>query len=127
MEDKVKMLIIDDSEDIVGSLYHFFSKKYEVFTALDGLVGLKLFEIEEGRFGIVITNLMMPYINGVGVISTIKKKYPGTPVIAITGWGNHPAELAKVAEADMVVGKPFNLQDLDRLATELLNNNKNRA
>ena len=32
----------------------------------------------------------MPEISGVGVISIIKKKYPGAPVIAITGWGEHP-------------------------------------
>ena len=47
MENKVKMLVIDDSKETVAGLYHFFSQKYEVFTALDGLEGLKLFETEE--------------------------------------------------------------------------------
>ena len=44
MEKKARMLVIDDSKETVAGLYHFFSQKYEVFTALDGLEGLKLFE-----------------------------------------------------------------------------------
>ena len=62
----------------------------------------------------------MPEISGVGVISIIKKKYPGTPVIAITGWGEHPGALATEAEADLVLDKPFELTDLDRHVKELL-------
>jgi DNA-binding response OmpR family regulator len=120
MEKKHRVLVIDDSKETVEGLYHFFSKKYEVFTALDGLEGLKLFETEADGFDIVITDLVMPYISGVGVISIIKKKYPGIPVIAITGWGEHPGALASEAEADLVLDKPFELSDLDNHVTELL-------
>ena len=74
MEKKYKMLVIDDSKETVAGLYHFFSRKYEVVTAEDGLEGLKLFESEDAGFDIVITDLVMPYISGVGVISIIKKK-----------------------------------------------------
>lgn len=120
MEKKAKMLVIDDSKETVAGLYHFFSQKYDVFTAADGLEGLKLFETENDGFDIVITDLVMPYISGVGVISIIKKKYPGTPVIAITGWGEHPGALATEAEADLVLDKPFELPDLDNHVKELL-------
>jgi DNA-binding response OmpR family regulator len=120
MAKKHRILVIDDSKETVEGLYHFFSNKYEVFTALDGLEGLKLFETEQDGFDIVITDLVMPYISGVGVISIIKKKYPGTPVIAITGWGEHPGALASEADADLVLDKPFELSDLDNHVTELL-------
>ncbi len=33
MEKKYRILVIDDSEETVAGLQHFFSKKYEVFTA----------------------------------------------------------------------------------------------
>ena len=123
MEDKVNMLVIDDNKDIVDGLYRFFSPKYEVYTASDGIEGLNLFETKEDEFDIVITDLVMPYISGVGVISIIKKKYPDIPVIAITGWGEHPGALANEAEANVVIDKPFDLSDLDRQVTELLSKN----
>ena len=120
MDKKLRLLIIDDSEETVAGLQHFFSKSYEVFTAADGMEGLKLFESEEGGFDLVITDLVMPYISGVGVISIIKKKYTGIPVIAITGWGEHPGALATEAQADIVLEKPIELPELEKLVTDLL-------
>ena len=120
MDKKQRILVIDDSEETVAGLQHFFSKKYEVFTALDGMQGLKLFESEKEGFDLVITDLVMPYISGVGVISIIKKKYEGTPVIAITGWGEHPGALATEAQADVVLEKPIELPELEKLVDDLL-------
>jgi len=120
MEKQYRILVIDDSEETVAGLKHFFSKKYKVFTALDGMQGLKLFESEEEGFDLVITDLVMPYISGVGVISIIKKKYSGTPVIAITGWGEHPGALATEAQADVVLEKPIELPELEKLVEDLL-------
>jgi DNA-binding response OmpR family regulator len=120
MEKKYRILIIDDSEETVAGLQHFFSKKYEVFTAGDGMEGLKLFENEDNGFDLVITDLVMPYISGVGVISIIKKKYAGIPVIAITGWGEHPGALATEAQADIVLEKPIELPELEKLVEDLL-------
>ena len=82
--------------------------------------GLKLFETEGESIDLVITDLVMPYISGVGVISIIKKKYPGIPVIAITGWGEHPEALATEAQADVVLEKPVELPVLDQQVSELL-------
>ena len=115
-----RLLVIDDSRETVAGLQSFLSQKYEVLTAYNGLDGLKAFETSVGRIDLVITDLVMPEISGVGVISIIKKKYPGTPVIAITGWGEHPGALATEAEADLVLDKPFELVDLERHVKELL-------
>ena len=120
MKKKYRLLVIDDSEETVAGLEHFFSKNYVVFTAADGMEGLKMFETEKEGFDLVITDLVMPFISGVGVISIIKKKYAGTPVIAITGWGEHPGALATEAQADTVLEKPIELPELDKLVSELL-------
>jgi DNA-binding response OmpR family regulator len=120
MEKKFKLLVIDDSRETVAGLNSFLSQQYDVLTAYNGLDGLKLFEQNEGTIDLVITDLVMPEISGVGVISIIKKKYPATPVIAITGWGEQPGALATEAEADLVIDKPFELADLDREVAELL-------
>ena len=120
MDKKYRLLIIDDSKETVAGLKSFFSQNYDVLTAFNGLDGLKVFEQNEKNVDLVITDLVMPEISGVGVISIIKKKYPGTPVIAITGWGEHPGALATEADADMVLDKPFELAELDKHVRDLL-------
>ena len=121
MDKPYKLLVIDDNKEILNALYDFFSKKkYEVVSASDGLDGLKLLETEKQGFDLIITDLVMPNISGVGLISIIKKKYPDMPVIAITGWGEHPEALATEAQADRVLEKPFELSELDTLIRELL-------
>jgi DNA-binding response OmpR family regulator len=124
METKQRLLIIDDSKETVAGLKSFLGQEYEVLTAFNGLDGLREFERDEKGVDLVITDLVMPEISGVGVISIIKKKYPGTPVIAITGWGEHPGALATEAAADLVLDKPFELSVLDRHVKELLEKKK---
>ena len=121
MVNPYKLLIIDDNKEILTALNDFLSKKkYDVVSASDGLDGLKLLETEKQGFDLVITDLIMPNISGVGLISIIKKKFPDIPVIAITGWGEHPEALATEAQADRVLEKPFDLSELDTLIRELL-------
>jgi len=121
MVNPYKLLVIDDNKEILTALNDFLSKKnYDVVSASDGLDGLKLLETEKQEFDLVITDLIMPNISGVGLISIIKKKFPDIRVIAITGWGEHPEALATEAQADRVLEKPFDLSELDILIRELL-------
>jgi len=121
MNNPYRLLIIDDNKEILKALTDFLSKKkYDVVSASDGLDGLKLIETEQQGFDLVITDLVMPNISGVGLISIIKKKFPDLPVIAITGWGEHPEALATEAQANRVLEKPFDLSELDTVIRELL-------
>ena len=121
MEKPIKLLIIDDSKEVLSILNKFFGKKnYDVISASDGLDGLKLLETEKQQFDLVITDLVMPNISGIGVISIIKKKFPDIPVVAITGWGEHPEALAAEAQADIVLEKPFELAELEKKIAALL-------
>jgi DNA-binding response OmpR family regulator len=120
MEKNYRILIIDDSKETVNGLEAFFSEKYEVATAYNGLDGIKEFDKCDDCVDLVITDLVMPEISGIGVISVIKKKSPKLPIIAMTGWGEHPGALARDAKADLVLNKPFELEELDRHVEELL-------
>jgi DNA-binding response OmpR family regulator len=91
-----------------------------VLTACNGFEGLKVFEEDEKRPDLVITDLVMPWISGVGLISLLKKRSPGTPIIAMTGWGKEPSELATEANADKILMKPFALEELDKSLNSLL-------
>jgi DNA-binding response OmpR family regulator len=119
------LLLIDDDESVLTNLRYFLSdKKYDVSSASDGLEGLKLLETEEQGFDLVITDLVMPNISGVGLIEIIKKKFPSLPVIAITGWGEHPETLATEAQADQILEKPFELSELEKAINELISSKK---
>ena len=121
MSKKYKLLIIEDNQEILAGLYNFLTaRKFQVATASDGLEGLKLFDTEKDGYDLVITDLVMPNISGIGVISILKEKCPDTPVIAITGMGEHPEALAVEANADVVIEKPFDLADLEGHITKLL-------
>jgi len=120
MEKKPLILLVDDSKETVDGLKSFLDDKYEVYIANDGLEGLKAFEENEKKPDLVITDLVMPMISGIGLISFLKERSPQTPIIAITGWGNEPCKMAKEAKADNVLMKPFELEDLDRTVSSLL-------
>ncbi|RJQ65925.1 MAG: response regulator [Desulfobacteraceae bacterium] len=121
MNPSPKLLIIDDTEEVLSALCKYFRQKgYHVISASNGLDGLKMIESEKEGLDIIITDLVLPNISGVAVISLVKKKYPLLPIIAITGWGEHPEALAKEAKADLVMEKPFKLTELEKAARNLL-------
>ena len=125
MDKPFKLLLIDDDEPVLANLCIFLrDKKYDVTSASDGLEGLKLFENDQQGFDLVITDIVMPKISGMGLISIIKKKFPDTPVIAITGWGEYPEAFATESQADKVLSKPFELSELEKAINELISSKK---
>ena len=53
-------------------------------------------------------------------ISIVKKKYPGVPIIAITGWVEDIKDSRNKINADQLFKKPFDIGDLERSISELL-------
>ena len=128
MDQSLKILIIDDDENILANLCHFLKyKNYDVTPASDGVEGLHLFENHPQGFDLVITDLLIPRLSGAGLISIIKKRFPDTPIIAISGWGEYPGAFALESEADMVLSKPFDLFELDKAIGELISSKKNKV
>lgn len=125
MPDSVRLLVVDDNEDILSTFYEFFnSMGYQVKTAIDGFAALKLLRDRTNQFDVLITDLVMPNISGVGLISIVKKEYPDLKIIAITGYGDKPGALASEAEADLVLFKPIDLFKIEKKVAALLNNDK---
>lgn len=122
MAEPSRLLIVDDNEDILSTFYEFFnSMGYEVKTAVDGFAALKLLRDKSNFFDCLITDLVMPNISGVGLISIVKKEYPHLKIIAMTGYGDQPGALASEAEADVVLFKPIDLFKIENTVSELIN------
>ncbi|WP_020589438.1 response regulator [Desulfobacter curvatus] len=80
------LLIIDDEISIRESLTDLFEDQgYQVFAAENGHVGLDLFFRK--NVDVVITDLLMPVMNGLEVMRTIHKSDPDQPMIVISGAG----------------------------------------
>ncbi len=117
----IKLLIIDDNEEILTSLNRYFSRKgYDVVLAANGLAALKQLEAADYNFDLVITDLVMPNISGVAIATILKKHNPRMPIIAITGYGEQPGSLAREAHADVVIDKPFKLDEIEATIKQLI-------
>jgi CheY-like chemotaxis protein len=102
------ILVIDDEKAILNVVQTALSRAgFEVDIALDGQNGLQKFN--EGRFDLVITDILMPGIDGREVAKHIRNsEKPYTPIIGISGtpW------LVENNQFDAVFTKPFPLEDL---------------
>ena len=115
---KTILVIEDDPEVLSMIIKHLEHAGHRVMTAKDGMEGLK--KIESGGYDLVVTDIVMPYVSGVGLVTAIKQKTPNVPVIAITGFGREPEAAATEKEADIVLAKPFRMTALKERIAELL-------
>ncbi len=79
------ILVVDDEESIRDLLKLVLTGEgYSVVTGNDGEEGIEYLEAQ--RFDLVITDLVMPKVNGVEVLRAAKRIDPNYPVIVITGY-----------------------------------------
>ena len=105
---KKTILIIEDDPDVLSTVVKQLEYLgYDVLTASDGMEGMK--KIDGGGYDLVITDIVMPFISGVGVVTALKEKMPHIPVIAMTGYGKEPESAAMEKKADVVLAKPLKI------------------
>lgn len=79
-----------------------------------GSVADALLRLAEDSFDLVVTDLSLPGRPGTWLIGDIKARFPGLPVLVVTGALPAGPEAAKVELADGVLGKPVAFAELDR-------------
>jgi CheY-like chemotaxis protein len=119
------ILLIDDETDVRESIAKVLSREgYEVATAPNVEQGLKL--LDKQHFDVLITDVIMPGIDGVQAIRLVREINPGIRIIAISGGGNFGPksyqpqaitttaylQAATEAGADWVLTKPFERADI---------------
>jgi DNA-binding NtrC family response regulator len=116
---KKTIFIIEDDTHVLSMMKNYFEYlDYHIITASNGLDGLKMLKSE--NYDLVITDVVMPYVSGLGIISVVKEKSPNLPIIAITAYGKHPERLAAEEKANVVLRKPFEMQKLKDYVVKLL-------
>jgi DNA-binding response OmpR family regulator len=122
-EQKKTILVIEDDPDVLAMIVkHLKHQGFEVVTAKDGMEGLK--KLKAGGYDLVITDIVMPYVSGTGLVTALKESKPEIPVIAITGYGEEPEAVATEKKADLVLSKPVKMAELKEHISRLLSLSK---
>jgi CheY-like chemotaxis protein len=117
------ILVIDDMEGVRRAVCSVLKKAGHIVTETDnGASGLQL--VAEHRFDLVLTDIVMPGIDGTEVIMALSAK-PGHPrIIAMSGGGAHLTSEAALTlakrTADGVLAKPFSGKELKAIVNEAL-------
>lgn len=106
------ILVVDDEEGIRESVREILSDEgYRVLEASDGTGVLEL--IRKERPHLVLLDIWMPQVDGIGLLKEIKEQHPEVDVIMISGHGNiHTAVTATKLGAFDFIEKPLSLDGL---------------
>ncbi|MFH2001914.1 MAG: response regulator [Planctomycetota bacterium] len=120
---KNRILIIEDDDQVRSMLrYQLEEAGFEVYEASDGRKGLDRFH--ETPSPLVITDLIMPDVEGIETIRELKKNDSEVKIIAISGGGRvNPDNYLKIAKkigADRVFAKPIDWSELLQAVGDLL-------
>jgi len=110
-----KALVIDDDKVTLELLtFQLESEGFEVVTAESGNVGLDL--IKQNDFDVILTDLHLPDVSGIGLVKSSKELAPQTEIIMITGDGSNDRAIeATKAGAFWYLEKPLDFDELFEL------------
>lgn len=109
-----RILLVEDEDAVrLFAARALRSKGYKVVEARTGESALEILDGEEGDFDLLVTDMMMPRVDGVTVIKHARKKTPSLPVICISGY-TQDALAKEVADLPRLhfLPKPFSLKQL---------------
>ena len=118
-----RILIIDDEPQIRSMLRLMLERVgYEVAEAPDGIEGIRRYR--ENPADLIITDLIMPNKDGIGMIIDLKKEFPKVKIIAMSGGGvNRPEgylDGAKKLGATRTLTKPIDRDEMLKAVKETL-------
>lgn len=109
-----RILLVDDEEPVRSFLKRGLEiDGHAVMTAIDGADGLDRLVEENGAFDLLLTDIRMPLMDGIGLALAAKRDYPSLTILLMTGFADQ-RERAKGLDAIVadVLTKPFSLADL---------------
>ena len=123
-----KILVIDDDLAIRVLLQAVLKRmKFDVELAKDGVVGLEKLR-QDGKFDLVLLDLMMPRINGYEFIDQVGKEFPEVPphIIVFTAAGKRGVEKIPPNSVCNSILKPFDLEKFIEMISECLEDSHQR-
>ncbi|MCF7827314.1 MAG: response regulator [Candidatus Marinimicrobia bacterium] len=117
------VLIIDDEQSIREVLVTYFEQQgYDVLTASDGRDGIAQFKSRPTN--LVITDIVMPRVEGIETIRKIRKQSKSVKIIAMTGYVDAYLREAITLGADDSIVKPFDSEQLNQVLHRVMGPNQ---
>jgi len=119
-----RILLIDDDEQILNVVTSLLEREHhEISTAVDGKQGIKL--IENQNFDLIITDVIMPEMDGIEVLMYLLNQTNRPKVIAMSGGSASLDQtiywnICKILRADKVLQKPLDFETLTSAVREVL-------
>jgi DNA-binding response OmpR family regulator len=121
----MKNILVIEDDKLISSLVKFRLKKdgYNVTMAEDGLSGMDM--MNANRPDLIITDVMIPFKNGIEIINHAKKIYPLVPIIVLSSLGEEESTVMEAFNlgASDFIPKPFNPNELAVRVKRLINAN----
>jgi DNA-binding NtrC family response regulator len=110
--EQLRILLVDDEEDFASTLAERLTLRgFQAEVATSGVDALKY--VRENDFSILIIDVKMPGIDGLGLMAEVKRKRPDLPVILLTGHGSvADAETGMKEGAFDYLMKPIDIDEL---------------
>lgn len=115
-----QILVVEDEQRVADLLKMGLEEiGYRVVLAFDGQLGLRLFK--SNHFDLVISDVILPKLDGFEMSKEIRKLNPGVPILMLTALGSTDDKLEGFdAGADDYMVKPFDLRELNARINVLL-------
>jgi len=124
---EVSLLLVEDNDDLRMVLYNSLSNRYNTLQAANGVEALKM--IKDNEIDIVISDIMMPEMDGLTLCKTIKAdvNYSHTAILLLTAKNQIEDRVECYnAGADAYVSKPFEMEVLIARLGSLIRNRQKR-
>jgi ligand-binding sensor domain-containing protein/signal transduction histidine kinase/DNA-binding response OmpR family regulator len=117
------LLLVEDNKEILNYISQELKQKYNVLSALNGQEAIGILESE--NISIVVSDIMMPVMDGIDLCKRIKSDFQHShvPIILITAKNSLQSKIEGLeVGADAYIEKPFSLDHLQAQITNLLSN-----
>ena len=111
-----KVLVVDDEEAILETMFFTFMDEYEVVTTTSARKALKLLD-EHAPVAVIITDQRMPEINGVELLAQVVESHPNTVRIMLTGFADAEATIQAINDGHIYayINKPWEPEELKQV------------
>jgi len=106
-----KILVVDNDKALLSTIKEYLERHdYQVKSVATGVDALRLLRSE--TYDVLVTDVVMPGISGLGLIGISRQEFPGLPIIVMTGYGKQVKDLAFERSPDCYLEKPFKPTEL---------------